>query len=369
MRTLNYAMLAIGAAFAGIAAPLAATANELSFNTYQPSTHGAVKATVDLGSALEKESSGTLKLAVHPGGAIASGKATLSVISDGLVDSGLVTDVYVPGDLPHTVVGSTLALDGESAWVMAGAMSEYALLNCKGCKSDLDRLRVINLGHHSTGPYKLLCSSEVRSLKDIAGKKIKAAGPWTRLVTAWKAVPVNIPFNDVYEAMQRGQIDCAVAPESALPDYSLFDIVKYVADTPMGTYHGYHSFVINKNSWQKLSDEERSLLIKHMPGFISELAATYARIDAEAKEKALKSGITYVKPEQDIIQSVEEAKKQAHQTVVADARKRGIKDAEALAERFVALVDKWKKLVGTGDVDQKQFTKLLEREIFSKVTF
>lgn len=179
---------------------------EIQYNTYMPGTHQTTINTVKLGELLASQTDGELGISVLSGGSVASGKATLSFISDRLVDAGLVTDVYVPGDLPHTVIASSMALLGENAWVMSGAMTEYALLRCEGCRQDLDKLGVLNFGHHSTSPFKLLCNTEVNSMADLKGKKIKAAAPWTRLVTSWGAVPLNIPFNDVYEGLQRGQM-------------------------------------------------------------------------------------------------------------------------------------------------------------------
>lgn len=348
---------------------LAAQAKDLQYNTYQPSTHGAVKSTEDLGRILKEKSGGSLGIIVQSGGSVASGKATLSVISDGLIDAGLVTDVYVPGDLPNTVIGSNLALEGTNAYVMSAAMTEYALLNCPGCKTDLDKLDVLNLGHHSTGSYKLICKPKVATLADLAGKKIKAAGPWTRLVASWKASAVNIPFNDVYEGLERGQLDCAVAPDSALADYGLYDVITTVVDYPMGTYHGYHSFVINRDVWEGLSDAERKLLVDEMPGFIAANAAVYEKANAEARAIAESKGIQYLEASEDIRQSVAAARTEALTVTLEDARKRGVDNAEESVKVFTALVAKWTQKLGTGPVDTAAFAAMLKSEIYDKVQF
>ncbi|OYX75573.1 MAG: hypothetical protein B7Y95_02135 [Rhizobiales bacterium 32-66-11] len=353
----------------GLLSISAAFARDLQYNTYQPSTHGAVQVTERLGGVLKEKSKGSLGLVVQSGGSVASGKATLSVISDGLIDAGLVTDVYVPGDLPNTVIGSNLALEGTNAFVMSAAMTEYALLNCPGCKSDLEKRNVINLGHHSTGSYKLLCKPKIATLNDLSGKKIKAAGPWTRLVTSWKASSVNIPFNDVYEGLERGQLDCAVAPDSALTDYGLYDVVSTVVDYPIGTYHGYHSFVINRDVWKSLPEADRALLIAEMPMFIAKLAAVYEKANADARAAAEAKGIKYREAGEDLRLSIAAARTEGRATALSDARKRGIQNPEESVTVFTGLVKKWNDKLGDGPVDVDAFAAMLKSEIYDKTKF
>ncbi|WP_165937649.1 C4-dicarboxylate TRAP transporter substrate-binding protein [Antarcticimicrobium sediminis] len=367
---MNFAKnVARGLAAALVVMPISGLAKELKYNTYQPGTHQVTKNTASFGEALSEATGGDLSIDVLSGGAVASGKATLSFISDGLIDAGLVTDVYVPGDLPHTVIASSLALEGESSWVMAAAMAEYAMLKCPGCQEDLDEMGVINLGFQSTSTYKLLCNNEISGIEDLQGKKIKAAGPWSRLVVSWGAAPVNIPFNDVYEGMQRGQIDCALAPDSAMEDYGLYDVVKTVVDLPMGTYHGFHSFVLNRDVWDGLPEEQSALILDKMPGYITKNVQAYHDSSEVSKAKAIENGTVYTQAGADLKASIAAAKEEGRKISLENAHKQGIDTPEENLETFLAILSKWTGLLGTDAPDPARYEELLRENVYSKVSF
>lgn len=351
------------------AAPLAAAAEEFQYATYFPGTHPVVQNTEQLSSDLGEMTDGTVSLVIQSGGSIVSGKATLSAISDLLVDSGLVTDIYVPGELPHAGIASGMALAGENPWVMAGAMLEYAELACDGCQADLDKLGVVNLGYHSTDVYKLLCKPEVRGFDDLAGLKIRASGPWTRLVASWGASPVNVPGNDMYEGMQRGQLDCVVVPESVMNDFALAELVTTVVDIPMGTYHGYHSFVVNKDRWDGLDDTARAAFIELMPAFLARNVAIALQSSADSREAVLAQGATYIEADEAIKTSLAENKTELEAVVIENAAKRGVENPEAYLATFLDLVDKWSGLVGDEPQTVDSFAALLKEHVFDKATF
>ncbi|RBW51215.1 C4-dicarboxylate TRAP transporter substrate-binding protein [Marinobacter sp. F3R11] len=342
---------------------------EIQYNTYMPGTHQTTINTAKLGEVLASQTDGELAISVLSGGSVASGKATLSFISDRLVDAGLVTDVYVPGDLPHTVIASSMALLGENAWVMSGAMTEYSLLGCKGCKQDLDKLGVMNFGHHSTSPYKLLCNTDVSTVADLKGKKIKAAAPWTRLVASWGAVPLNIPFNDVYEGLQRGQMNCAFSPESAMEDYGLYDVLSHVVDFPGGTFHGFHSFVLNRDVWESFTEEQQAILLKEIPHFIASNTAAYFESSRVSREKAIESGIKYLPATEELKETIAKARQEEKENSLAIARKRGVKNPEDNVKVFLEAVDKWTALIGDQNPTPEEFSDMLVREVYSKVKF
>jgi len=243
------------------------------------------------------------------------------------------------------------------------------MLECPGCTSDLEDLGVINLGFQSTSTYKLLCNAEVSTIGDLQGKKIKAAGPWSRLVVSWGAAPVNIPSNDVYEGMQRGQLDCALAPESAMEDYGLYDVVKTVVDLPMGTFHGFHSFVINRDVWDDLPDDQKALLLDKMPGYITQNVQAYYDSSETSKKKAIENGTVYTAAGADLKASIETAKKEGREINLEDARKQGVEAPEENLRTFLTILNKWTELLGTDAPDLARYEQLLRDNIYSKVSF
>src|SRR3546814_2387778 len=83
---------------------------------------------------------------------------------------------------------------------------------------------MVPLSAVSATPYHLLCTKAVKSLADLKGLKVRAASSSAALVQALGATPVNVAVTEIYEALQRGQVDCTLGPIPHLKNYALADI-------------------------------------------------------------------------------------------------------------------------------------------------
>ncbi len=76
----------------------------------------------------------------------------------------------------------------------------------------------------------------VASLDDLRGLKLIALGKiQSQVVTALGGAPLSVPATEMYEALQRGTADGAVASWSTFDPFRLGDVTKYHLETQFGT--------------------------------------------------------------------------------------------------------------------------------------
>lgn len=103
-------------------------------------------------------------------------------------------------------------------------------------------------------------TNPVKSLSDLKGKKIRAAGGLsTRVVMALGAEPVTMATGEVYPAIQRGVLDGLVFPIYGLRDYKLIDYVKAVTQPEL--YVWSDELWINKDKFYSLPKKLRKVFV------------------------------------------------------------------------------------------------------------
>lgn len=107
----------------------------------------------------------------------------------------------------------------------------------------------------------LFCKDEVRSLKDLKGKKVRASG-WTvaEFLDGIGATGITMSYSEVPQALQRGVIDCAVT--GGLSGYSSGwgEVANHLYPLPIGGW-AYVVTAMNLNTWDKFSKNEQKTLL------------------------------------------------------------------------------------------------------------
>lgn len=322
---------------------------------------------------IEEETGGSLKFEIFAGGALANGKAALKSLGNGAFDMGLLADVYSPTDVPTSTSLSDLAVWGEDARVMTGAVNQMLVVDSPELQGDYRKNNIIAFASYALTPYYFLCNKiEVKSPADIKAKKIRGTGSMGQLASALGGTPVNITSSEIYEGLQRGQLDCALGPVPWLRTYTLWEVAHTVTDQPLGTYHGTNIINMNIDSWKKLSEKERQVMLKHLPHLVRAMAEGYEDDDISVKKEALEKGVKFIKPDPSLGEAVAKFRATEVERVAALAKKRGVKEPEKLQAKFRAAVDKWTKIVdeiGKGEWNKEQWDKYeakLKAEVFDK---
>lgn len=120
-----------------------------------------------------------------------------------------------------------------------------------------ERLGLKTLALYPYGPQHIFCKDEVSGLDDLAGRRVRS---YTRSMSAVLehvgATPVSMPFAEVYPALQRGVVDCAITSITSANSGSWPEITTHVLTLALS--HGMNANFMNLNSWNSMSPDAQA---------------------------------------------------------------------------------------------------------------
>lgn len=342
---------------------------EFNASVWLPATHPLAKHSyVEWLPRLETASNGTLKPKLFTGPVLLAPGEHLSGIRDGIAQVGYHAGTYTPSDIPEDNVLAQVAFGYSDPFPAAFAITEANMTLPQLQKQWKDN-NIAYLGGYSTSPYVLLCSSKIETLSDMAGKKVRVPGAaqsdWLASVGG---VPVNVPSSEMYDGLDKGQLDCAAISAIDLKSRSLWDVADHVTLISLGLYWSGYSQGANRDFWQSLSDTQRQAFFDTLPEAMIDETIQYMEGDAEALAEAPDHGVTIITPADDLIASVRDFS----EVVRGNAVKLGtdtfsLEDPDSLISGFEAIVAKWEnRLEGIDRSDRDALVKIAREELFGK---
>ena len=188
----------------------------------------------------------------------------------------------------------------------------------------------------------LFCKDEVRSLKDLKGKKVRASG-WTvaEFLDGIGATGITMSYSEVPQALQRGVIDCAVT--GGLSGYSSGwgEVANHLYPLPIGGW-AYVVTAMNLNTWDKFSKNEQKTLLSSINKNITVPAWKKTDYETSEGEKCLTGqDCSYGKANNMILHTVqEEDKKIAKEILVNNVIPKWVKKVSPV------IVNEWNESIG-----------------------
>ncbi|WP_238366881.1 C4-dicarboxylate TRAP transporter substrate-binding protein [Mesobacterium pallidum] len=361
---------ALGAA---LAAPAAAeTYNYATF--VPPASSNNTLALEPAFAKIAEESGGAIDFKLFAGGQLLGGREMLAGLRDGIADAGFVAPNYFISELPSAAMLPDMMPFGGDPVAVAGAMLETMFFDCPACMEDYTKNNLVYLGGQVPTPYRLLCSGEIDGSADaVKGLRMRGGGTaMSRTSEALGGIAVSMTAGDMYEAMERGQLDCIVGPTAWLKQYSLAEVVKTVVEEPLGVVAGLGLVTFNRQSWDDLGAEGQQMVLRQMPFIVAQSTVTgYMGDDDRAREMAINDhGVSFVTGDESMKSALAMANDKARDIILSEAAERGVENAEAIMDAYVANLEKWRKI---SDEQVKGEAAVLEQvlwdEIYSKVSF
>jgi len=349
----------------------AASARDLSYASYMPSSHVPNKHGVPVYfDKVTVATNGEITFKTFFGGAMGGAKELLQNINDGVIDSANVIDIYIRSSLPHSALLSDLSTLGDDPLVFAAAMNEYQLLGCPSCKADLAANNTVGLAWYATSVYTLMCKPVVTGLADLKGLKILATGRNGNLAQDLGGTAVSLTTGEMYEALQRGQVDCVIGAGAWLTSYNIKDSIKSVITYPLGSYFGAMFMNLNADVWDGLSAEQKTAMVEPLPELVADVMFDYLAEADDAFAEAKAAGVTLADGPEDFVQAVQTYRAAQRDFAVQGGVAGGVPDAGPLIDDFLKVVEKWRGLV-TDEVrgDRQAYADVLRREIYSKLDY
>ena len=363
MKTLTRAAAAATFCLAGAQAQ----AIELTYGSYTSPTHTTNR--LGIFPTMERitaQSNGEITFEAFTGGSMGGPKELLGNVGNHVLDSASVVDIYVKSSLPVSAMISSMMAIGADHRVMAAAMNEMQLLNCPDCEKEREENNVIGLSWSAISPVHVICRDEIKDMAGLQGKKIMAPSGLGPAMNAIGAVAVSITTAEMYEALQRGQLDCTVGSQAWLDTYNLKDVAKEVWSVPLGSYFGVMNWTINLETWNDMSADQQKAFKDNMAQNIGDIVWAYAADDETAIEAFKSKGGSTVDPGQDFVDAWAEQQAATVAATIEKGQADGIDDAEEVVNTFLGLVDKWEGIVGDSET-KEDFVQALQREVFDKI--
>jgi TRAP-type C4-dicarboxylate transport system substrate-binding protein len=118
------------------------------------------------------------------------------------------------------------------------------------------------VGLVGTGPMSLHSRGQIKSLADLRGKKIRAAGPMeSATITAMGAAPVGLTINEVIEAVGRGNVDAVTSLPSMLFDLGFNQVTNTHYFIRMGNLP--MAVLMNRKKFDSLPREAQDVIRKY----------------------------------------------------------------------------------------------------------
>lgn len=351
-------------AFSAISSISAAQSREMTYANHLPPAHPVNKAMDAYFDQVTQDTGGDLTFKTFYGGALGGGNALISILRDGLTDSGFVNPVYDPTTVP--VEAALSELMHPDPRVLVGAMNEMVMLHCPKCRAELKAINAIPMMSFATSSFHLVCNKPIKSAADAGGTKVRAVGALALLVTQFDMVPVNLKSDETYEGLQRGQIDCAIVPLDWLTTNHLEEVATDVISTPLGSIGGLLHDAINTSVWEQLDAPQRKALIGRLGGALADMTFAYMQASSASVAAAEKTGKVEVYPmSADLTATMKAFQESEVQRIVAKTQKNGIADADKIFDVYTGLLEKWEKIVATVGDDQAKYAKALNDNIYS----
>lgn len=362
-------LIALMATTSLLAVPALAQTKFIASSWYDAGVPMSSPGYVEWAELVKELSGGDLQPEVFIGTVLLAPRAAGQGIRDNVVQVGHHAAIFTPSDMPVASAMNELGFNFDDPVPTIFAVAEFSMNNAAQLQEWKDN-GIVYLGAYTTPPYVLMCSSPVRNLAELSGKRIRTAGS---AVSIWVeeagGIPVNVPSSEMYTGLERGTLDCATNAASDLVDRSLMEVAKHTTLASTGMYWSGPQWGFNRGFWQTLTPAQRSVLMEASARSMARIVIAYNTNVANALEKAAAAGGNIYEPEADLMASIEAFRERTLATINDTARDSfGIENADEVVSDFVSAMERWKELLADVDpMDEDALTEIAMREIFSKI--
>lgn len=280
---------------------------------------------------------GRVTVNIFPGAALGAATAHYDLATNGVADITYAIQGYTPGKFPLSSVV-------ELPFVARNAQEGTSILwdlyeKFPEIQDEYNQNKVLWLFGIDNDQI-LTSKKEIKSVEDLKGLKISTpSSASNEVVEAWGAIPVFMPMNEVYEAMQKGVIDGRLGPYSAVSNFKLNEVTKYI--TEANFYTTIFAVTMNKNSWNKLSEADQKSIDSLLDKYRQKAADIYDR-DAEiGKKDAEGSGVKINALSTEEEESFRKPLESIHKKWLSDMKKEGL-PAQEIYDEAIKLSEEFK---------------------------
>jgi TRAP-type C4-dicarboxylate transport system substrate-binding protein len=233
---------------------VSASADELSFANFTPPFHTVNASVIEkLNADLSAATGGALTVKGYHGGELGAGPVEQYVRAvQGVADITWGLPGYTSSQFQKTMIAElpdAIPLDRPGYEALWAAFDEI--------KGEFPGTKVLALWESEPNVF-IMKDKVIRTPADLAGLKVRVAGATAaEVATALGATPVQMPINQVYNAIQTGLIDGVITGASTLTDFKLLEVAHAVT---VGANLGRLTFyaVMNEGRYNGLPADQKA---------------------------------------------------------------------------------------------------------------
>lgn len=248
-----------------------------------PTTLGALR----FAELVEEQTKGRIRIRVRAEGIMGSEAEVIKQMRYGGIDFARISIAQISDYVPEMSVLQLpyLYQDSEHMWqVLDGSIGECFL-------GYVERYDLIGLSWYDAGARNIYCAARpVKTLEDIQGLRIRVqeAEMMAEMMTALGAVPVQIPYDKVYEALERSQVDGAENNWSSYETMQHYEVAKYF--TVDEHIRIPEIQICASHTWEQLSEEDRQIITECARQSALYERQLWSEHEEQARKKALENG-------------------------------------------------------------------------------
>lgn len=242
---------------------------------------------------LEKNSNGKMTISQYPGAQLGAEPTLLRKIVAGDIDMIISSTANASQIAPQSGVLSLHYLFSSFNQVEKALkdekLRELYIAMAKDAESGAQPLSLFTLPMRNFFDAK----RKIHDVHDLKDRKIRVQATHTEDVffKAYGAVPVHMPFTQVYTALQTGVIDMA---ENAVTYYASFKLYEVAPVVSMSQHEGnFQVLWISSKAWKKLSDQQQEWIKSAAVTVSDQQPAEAAQLLTKMQKKLEKMGVLF----------------------------------------------------------------------------
>lgn len=240
---------------------------------------------------IERRSGGKIRIQFFWSQSLGKSTEILQLVGSGGIDFGATSIGYYTSNYPLANV-SQLPMVLPNNRVAQRVAEKLAEIPAVAAESEA--AGVVPLLWHSLPTYHLMCNKPVATVADFKGAKLRSFGEYVPMMwDALGATGVTVLAPEMYEGLQRGNVDCIYISADFAYGSKLHEVARYFNAVNFGAISAWTTFA-SAQAWNSWPEEVRDLILE-----VTREAAEKERtavFDAAAKAKAamLAAGMTEV---------------------------------------------------------------------------
>jgi len=266
--------LAVFLLAATLGAPVAdAKATQLTYANFPPAPTFPCVQMERWKEEVEKQTAGKVAIKTFPGSTLLGAKNMFDGVVAGQADIGCFALSYHPGRFPVLE-----AIDLPHGWPNATVASLAQLdLYDKYQPESFKKVKVLTM--FTCPPANIMSIDPVRTLADLKGLEIRAAGTGVKVFELLGASPIGMPQSDVPDALHKKVIKGMASSLEVMKDFNYAEYCRYITMTNLQVVT--FGVVMNLDAWNALPTDVQAV----MDGLIRDQAVWTGRyVDAHVDE-------------------------------------------------------------------------------------